>query len=374
VSYTVAALQTPLIASEDVRRGFLRRAGIVFGVIVALGFAASFWLPDALILRQASAEGWWIKLALGTAICLPVCALIGWLAAGARWSAVAIGGWLLGGVGLAWLGGRVAFDGLSLAARLVDPYPSAQVMYPFTPAAQAYTGISMVIGAGAGLLTGLLSLLLTERAWEHSTRANRLGVRSIAVLLLGVPPVVLLGFMADFQIQSSSRTAIEATAQVITQGVDRTVDLGQARLPYLQPYRDQLSAGYVTHLVGLSADLTTATVDVTFESGLLLRCAFGFGSVFFCGDTGRELNQAMTDLLTVGHPTCNDCGIQVDRDVRAWLVGERSALGTLRDVRLWRHLGGWLYLRGTFDSGRAVDCRFAGSRPIVVNLCIEATD
>jgi len=374
VSYTTAALQTPLIASEDVRKRLVRRAGIAYGVVIALGFAASFWLPDALILRQASAEGWWIKLALGSAISVPACALIGWLAARARWSAVTIGWWMLGGAGLAWLGGRVAFDGVSLVARLQDPYPSAVMMFPFTPAAQAFTGISMVIGAGAGLLIGLLSLLATDRAWEHSTRANRLGARSIATLLLGVPPMLVLGFMADFQIQSSSRAPVEATAQVIEQGLDRRVDLAQARLPYLQPYRDRMSAGYAARLVALSSDLTTAAVDVTFESGLLLRCTFGFGSVFLCVDVGDDFDRAMTDLLTVGHLTCSGCGIQADRDVRAWLVGVLPSLGGLREVRLLQHLGGWLYLRGTFASGRAIDCRFAGNRPIVVNLCIEAAD
>ena len=374
MNYTAAVLKTPLLESENARKQFLGRAGAAYGVVVALGFALSFWLPDALILRQAAAADWWYKLALGLLASVPFCALIGWLAARARWSAISIGFWIVGGIGLAWLGGRVAFDGVSLIARLSDPYPSAQVMYPFTPSAQAYTGISMTIGAGAGLLVGLLSLMATDRAWERSTSDNRLSARSVLILLVGLPPVLLMGVLADFQIQSSLRAPLESVGTVIAAGVDRAVDLRQARLVYLEPYRDQMSSNYVSRLSSLSPELDTGSVDVTFDTGLMVRCQFGYGAVFLCARLDADLVEWLTQLLTAGHLTCNGCAMRVERDVRRWLNAVLPSMGALRDVRPLNHLGGWFYLRGTFDSGRAIDCRLQGNRPIVVNLCVEVAD
>jgi hypothetical protein len=80
----------------------------------------------------------------------------------------------------------------------------------------------------------------------------------------------------------------------------------------------------------------------------------------------------MEQLLTTGHVACSGCAIQVDRAVRRWLTAVLPAMGALREVTWLQHQGGWLYQRATFDTGRAIDCRFRGSKPTVVDLCVEA--
>jgi hypothetical protein len=372
LSYYAATLRTPLIENEQVHLRFLRKAGAAYGAVVAVVFVLAFWLPDALALRQASASLWWQKLVIGPIIALPICLLIGWLAASSRWSAITILIWMLGSAALAWLGGRIAFDGLSFIARLSDPYPPARTMYPFSLPVGGFTGISMVIGAIAGLFIGLVSIYATERAWDRSTEHHRLSRASITVLWLCLPFVVIFGLMADFQLQASVRTAFVGVDQTIKIASNPNVDLEQARLPYFKSVRDQLSPRYSLSWNQSSADLEYTTIDVQFDTGLLLRCPHAYGSVFICTNLSQNVQEWMTQLMTVGHLTCVGCPVQVERDTRRWLNAVTPMLGPLREVKLLQLLGGWFYMRGTFDSGRSVDCRFSGDRPIVVDLCVEA--
>ena len=187
MSYSAAGLQTPILETVEIRRHFIDKAGAVYGAVVAIGFMLFFWLPDAIILRQVSFQLWWGKLVLGLFASLCVCVPIGWLAAKSRWSGISLLLWIVSGGLLAWVGGRVQFDGLSWLASLADPYPSGQVMYPFTPSAAAFTGFGIVVGAGAGLCIGLLSFPALDRAWNHATDRNGFSVRSIAMLCVCLP-------------------------------------------------------------------------------------------------------------------------------------------------------------------------------------------
>jgi hypothetical protein len=365
------ALQAPLIEDPHIHQRFIHRAGALYGALVALGFVTFFWLLDAGALQQAHASWWWSKPVVGLLVTLPVGALIGRLAAGQRWSGLSILIWMAGGIALAWIGGHVPFEGLSGLARLTDPYSVDRVMYPFTPTAAALTGISMVVGAGAGLFLGLLGLFVTERAWEYSTRNYRFSLKSILILCLSLPVMLVFGLLVDFQINSSAREALTGVARMIETVRDPNTDLVKARLTPMLIYRGRLSPNYTVHLNAMDSELTSGAVDVQFDNGLWLRCPYSYGTVTRCDDLSQELTAAMQDLASVGHLTCATCGVQVEHDVRGWLGSNLPALGNVQQVALTQHHEGWIYLRATFDSGRKIDCRFSGDRPISVDLCVE---
>jgi hypothetical protein len=88
-------------------------------------------------------------------------------------------------------------------------------------------------------------------------------------------------------------------------------------------------------------------------------------------DLDKDLTAAMTDLARVGRLTCAGCGMQVEQAARDWLDSNRPVPGSVQQVALLQHHEGWIYLRATFDSGRQIDCRFSGDRPIRVDLCAE---
>ncbi len=353
------------------QKRFIRRAGACYGGFVALGFIAFFWLPDALALQQAHVHWWWSKLVLGLLVTLPVGVLIGWLAASARWAGLSLLLWIAGGSILAWIGGHVPFEGLSWLVHLTDLYPSERIPYPFTPSAGAYTGISMVVGAGAGLLLGLLAMYATERAWQYSTQTHQLSLKSILMLCLCLPVMLVFGRLADFQINAPMRDALTDVGRMVETVRDPQTDLVKAQLTPMLAYRGRLSSNYTSHLNAMDSELINSAVDVQFDNGLLLRCPDTYGIVSQCEDLGKDLTAAMTDLASVGQLTCADCGIQLESAVHDWLDRNRLALGSVQKVALLQHHEGWIYLRATFDSGRQIDCRFSGDRPISVDLCAE---
>ena len=367
-----AAAPTPPIDTSAIHARFIRTAGLTYGAIVALGFGLIFWGLDALALQQAAATMWWSKLALGLLICVPLGMIIGWLAARVHWSAISIGLWIIGGMAFAWIGGRIPYDGLSWLARLSDPYPPAHSMYPISMPSIVLTGFCMVIGAIAGLFVGLISLVAVERAWNSSTAHHRLGVRSLLMLLIGLPPIMLGGAFADFQINSTVRSAYVEIDQMIKTTLNPKVDLNEARLTFMAAYRDRLSPNYSLIWNTTSDDLSRTTLDVQFTTGLMLRCPHAFGGVAVCANISQDVNDWMTQLMTTGHLTCVGCYVQVDRDTRRWLAASLPTIGRLRDVQMWKHQGGWIYMRATFDSGQKIDCRFSRDRPVVVDLCLEA--
>ncbi len=366
--------KTPLIEDQTLHQRFIRKAGALYGAIVAIGFALFFWLPDALLLQQAHYQWWWAKLVLGLIMAVPISILIGWLAASMRWAGLSILVWIAGGVILAWIGGRLQFDGISWLARFTDPYPSDRIMYPFSQSAQAFTGISMVVGAGAGLFLGLIAMIAQERAWDASTKKYGFSVKSVAMLCLCLPAVLLLGLLADFQINSSARGALTSVAELIETARDPNVDLVHARLGPMATYRANMSPNYTLFWNTITGDLVRSSIDVQFDTGLLLRCPYAHDNVLPCSNLGTQLIGGMQQLATVGHLTCKSCNVQVDRDTRRWLNAIVPTLGELQTVDVLQHHGGWIYLRATYDGGRKIDCRFSGDRPIVVDLCVEAKE
>ena len=357
---------------EHIHKTFIRAAGAAYGLVVAGVFALAVWGQAAAALRETSTPPGWQQLLLGLSLFLPVGLLIGWLSAAARWSAFTIGWWIVGVALLAWLAGRLPYEGFSFLARLRDPYPPPYPMYPADVPAAGFAVFSAIIGAGAGLIVGLSSSTAIERAWDYSTQRQRLGVRSSLALLLCAPPLIVAGLMVDFQVNASLREAFVAVDEMIKTATDPATDLIQARLPYMQSFRDQLSLDYTLRWVQSSAEQTTFVIDAQFDTGLLIRCSYGFGSVLICSNLGYNTRAWMSQLMTVGHVTCVGCDVQVARATRRWLAATLPRLGPLREVKLLSHQGGWLYQRATFEDGRRIDCRFSGQRPIKVDLCSEA--
>jgi hypothetical protein len=359
------------LIDPEVHRRFIRKAGAMYGVVVALGFALFFWLPDALMMSGTGYQDWWIKLVAGLLITIPVSAAIGWLAASARWSGLHVVIWIAGGSLLAWIGGHIQFEGVSWWARMTDIYPSEQLMYPFTESAAAVTGISMVVGAGAGLIIGVIGLVAVERAWEASTPRFGFSLKSLVMLGLCLPALLVLGLLADHQINATTRTALQSVRQTIETVRDPNADLVRARLAPMARYRDRMSPNYTLYWNSINEDLTRLSIDVQFNSGLLLRCPVMLDNVSLCTDLSDKLNGWMTRLVTVEGQACADCGLEIKPAVRQWLNATAPTLGQLQSIALLKHQGGWLYMRAQFDSGRQVDCRFNGESR-AVDMCTEA--
>jgi len=237
------------------------------------------------------------------------------------------------------------------------------------PAAGA-TGISMVIGAGAGLFIGILSLIATEQAWSQSTQKHHFSAKSILALCICLPFVLGFSLFTDYQINSALRESFVSVSQSIRIALDPNRDLDAARLFFLKPYRDRMTPNFTLEWVKSAADVDD--IDVQFDNGLLVRCRYSFGFTSLCTEITPDLNDWMTQLMSVGHLTCTGCSVEADRATRRWLAAMLPSMGNLREVKRLQHQGGWLYEHATFDSGRRIDCRFSGNSPVLIDLCLEA--
>jgi hypothetical protein len=371
---------------------FFQSAGLIYGLIFGMGFAAVFWLPDMFQLLQASVYLAWAKLPIGLITCLPLGMFAGWLAArsGRAWVGTLI--WVIAGAGIMWIAGHIPYDGVSFIASLGDSYPISRIMYPFSSQAAALTSVGMAVGILCGFFTGLIQAIVIERAWDRSSSANRLSRRSLLVLSWGLIPAILLGFYADYATQAPIRRPLVDVAWAIDMARDPAYDLAKSQLNFLAPYRSQLTPAYTIYWNTTSESvvdtesaeqyLSTDVVDVVFDSGLILRCnylagggnnsPYLHGGVSNCSSLSVQLRDWLTQIMTAGQVACSDCGIRIDSDVQHWLKENLSTLGVLHEVNLLQHRGGWIYERAMFDTGRKIDCRFVGDTPVVVNSCEEA--
>jgi hypothetical protein len=221
---------------------------------------------------------------------------------------------------------------------------------------------------------GLISLFAIGRAWDRSTRSNRLSLRSILMLGLSLIPIVPLAPIVDYYIDAPRRFALVDVQTVIDLALDPRVNLDSLRMPFLKNLRGDLSANYSLMWVSSTADEQMSNIDVQFDNGLLLRCDYNFGNVSLCTRLNQNLNEWMTELMTTGHLSCKGCSVRTDRVTRRWLAATLPTLNgsaSLLSVSLLKHQSGWVYERAVFDNGQLIDCRFSGDSPIIVDLCVE---
>ena len=259
---------------------FLRRAGAIYGLIFGFGFAVLLWMPDAIQLQQASAYFAWAKFPIGLIICPSIGLATGSLAARARSALVSVLVWVAGGAAIAWVTGHVPYEGVNLIAGLSG---ASEAIHPYYLFAVGLTGISVTIGVLMGLFTGVVQLILVERAWDASTRSNRVGGRSVLALCWCLPLAGVFAFAADSVINAPIRNPVVDVAWAIDQARQPVIDrqaLQAGGISFLYPYRNQLTASYTLYWNGTQSDSDQASTELTdsveavFDSGLRLRCQY----------------------------------------------------------------------------------------------------
>ena len=271
----IEAYGKPLLDSA-VRVRFIRKAGPVYGFIFGMGFALLVWLPDAIQLHQASAYLAWAKFPIGLIVCALIGLAAGSLAARMQSALLSVLIWIATGVAIAWVAGHVPYEGVNLVASLSG---ASEAIHPFYLFAAGLTGISMTIGVLIGLFAGLLQLILVERAWDASTRSNRVGWRSVLALCWCLPLAGVFALAVDNVINAPIRAPVVDVAWTIDRARQPIVDLQAQGVSFLYPYRNQLTSSYTLYWNGTQSDQAatdlTDIVEAVFDSGLRLRCQYG---------------------------------------------------------------------------------------------------
>ncbi len=352
------------------------RYGFVYGVILVL----TGWGMDAWQMANASAGWFWLKLIIVTIGLLPLNTLAGWLGGHPRvpigWK---LGAWIVlggasGGIGL-WL----SFAGVSGIAALIDPALHGILVYPFAPAAQERLGGIIAFGAFFGLLAGAFENLAVAWAWERSSQDHRFTRGSWAMLCLGAPIALTLGALFDGTANAQMRAPYEIAHRIVQFTLTTPADTDYHKMPTMQmldflatsKWRDSFSPRYLMRVVDFDrAKLQTTYVDVEFDQGFIWRCASvrNGDNLTECVDLRTQYADWFTQFLRTGIVQCNDCAISIAPTAIAWHVRQPSTLGA-PSISLTPHFGGVTVMRADYGASGAVECRFVGAAPTIIQDC-----
>jgi hypothetical protein len=253
-------------------------SGLLYGVFYAIGFSLVTWGSDGWLLNKFGDAAPWDKLWVG----LPILLLIGILAGGigvlTSSNLISILVWGAVGYGTGFLVGHVPFEGINLITWLREPRLWGEVIYAFEKGAQVRTVLITVITTLLGFFVGGLKNMAVHWAWDQGTQNHRLSWKSVLALWISLPPVILQAVMADQFMNRPLREpqkAIDALMEIALDDETIITDSQKVGLRSLQPYQQEITPIYRSHLVGFSKSTDSwysGYVDLGLSPSLILRC------------------------------------------------------------------------------------------------------
>ncbi len=367
---------------ERETRKLLISAGTVYGILFGLGFALFTWGYDGALLASNAADAAWTKLALGLPLTIIIGGLAGRIAASIPLTSVSVLLWAAVGWLFGVIAGHIPFDGGNLAAWLSDRRLWGAPILAYGHAAAVRTTLVVLINIAIGAAVGAVEGTAIQWAWDWATPEGKISRGSLVVLLVSLPMALFMAMPADGFIDKPLRAPQQRVGHVIHLAVTGAPvpEIWASSYRSIEPFRESLSAQYVTYFVGFSSYSETwysAYVDAVFDNGLTLRCVTVGKQVVYCQDLSQKLAGWMDDLVRAGlydeRPWLDEQTqhLAVDDIVLAWLADHQAQLGETYQLSRAGQRGGWLFMSARFDSGFEMVCRFRGTSPVTVDQCIE---
>jgi hypothetical protein len=385
-----ARMDDSTLSHNDKARRLSRVTGLGYGLVYGLVFGISVWGHDARLLARSNAELAWAKLEIGLPLLLLICAVTGVLAGRNNRVGVWVGAWVASGALIGFVVGEIPFAGYTLATWIAEPALLGVNVYPIDPAGTARMAFTAAVTGSVGSVVGLVGHVLTERARTLASPTGRMmsGRRFAGALLMCLPLAALPGLIGDEIINKPLRTGQKTVHKAISVGSDK----GSANSD-VDPYRDQFSARYVLHLVDhdLGTDLETPTqetIDVTFDSGLVMRCQTSGYGLTGCLPISPAFESWMDGLIQEvlkGDPGADNADrsgrehpieqapqagrLSVDDHTLRWLASQRKYMSDQYEISRDTQRGGWVILSAHFNTGYTLTCYFYGDSPVVLDHC-----
>ena len=369
-------------ADDDVqsRRLFLR-LGLLNGLLIGLALALGVWILDAIFLLTGPVRLGSTSLLLGGLALVILGGLGGWLAAwvGRGWFSGLV--WIAAAVCMVWIIGHVPYEGRNLMVWLADRRAWGLPVYPFSEAAQAGMWLS---GFFLVLLLGFLGLLQPYRMEgiaSETDQEGRLGARGWFLLLLPLPLVLAVGFIADGMANRPLRLAPQLVHEVIRTGRTYDGDLFELSLDKGTNYnaiaglQDQMSGDYTLSLASIDLGVAdTVYVTADFDNGAWIYCRVVMEQVALCYDAGLPYWQGLPALLTSGKlpEDCPQCYFRTDDEQREWLQARSEMIGDSPRVGRLAQWGSYVLIQVESDDAEYVmQCLFEGISPVRLERCWE---
>jgi hypothetical protein len=365
----------PNAESRPVLARLGRRQGWLTGLALALGA----WGLHAVVLSRSHAQDVYAPLLLGLAALLLVGGLAGWVVAlrnSTLWGGVI---WLLAAIAMTWILGHVAYEGRSLLAWLAEPRFWGLPIYPYSPAARARL---LMLGFFVVLFLTVLGFLQSYRLEgivAETEEDGRLSGRAWFLLLVPLPFLVGLGLIADNLLHQPERMAYRLVHEAIRTGRTYSGDLFELSLERGVNYnaiagvRDQMSAGYTLSTVEVVLGRTNALViGADFDNGAWIHCRVIADQLSHCYDASLPYVQGFSALLTQGQtpPDCRACTMRLTEEQRAWIAARAGRWDGAPAITRQAQAGSTVLMEAQSPSEQpAVECRFRGASPVVLDQC-----
>jgi hypothetical protein len=298
---------------------------------------------------------------------------------GRAWAGLLI--WLVVGVLMLLVIGHVPYEGRSLTVWLADRRAWGLPVYPFGDTAGVGVGMA---GFFILLMLGILGLLQSYRLEgiaAETDRRGRPGARGWFLLLMPLPLVVGVGFIADSMVNRPLRMAPQLVHEAIRTGRTYSGDLFELSLERGVNYnaisgvREQISDDYSLAIASVDLGVNdTVFVVADFDNGAWINCRVVAEQLSFCYDASLPYTQGFPALITTGATPedCGQCAVKAGDEQRAWLVARSEMFRSSPQVTRLAQWGDYVLMQAeSSDGGYAVECLFDGLNPVRLERCWE---
>lgn len=331
--------------------------GLSYGLIAALAFTLTAWGIDAYQLARASADLFWLKLALGGLAAVLLGGLAGWLGEQIDNGLVTFVFWLVVSFLLARLASQLPFEITSRAVGVLHPSLAGLDIYPHPSNVDRSMVIVYIVLLLTGGLVGALQSILVDSAVGSATNFTRW------ITLAACVPFFLLAGTAVDNINNSLRLPLIATHDILefakaNQGKPVDNKLAAATgLRAFESLQSMLDRPY--HLVLGTYEpeyLDSFTIYIDFN-GEWAVCSALVSRVSNCNPSQKAYLTGLNDLLSRSQNAANP--LDVARPVEAWLAtwkdgGNRPAHLAVLDQR-----GTAILVEVQDQAGRRSQCRLS---------------
>ncbi len=347
-------------------------ASVAGGFFYALVFGLTLWGYDTWVLSRCRAELTWGKLSVGLPLMLAIGLAAGAIAGAAHRATVSVLAWMGGGFALGLVGGWTPYGGYGLLTWLAEPRLRGLPLYPMGPAEITRMWFLAVVVGCVGAAVGLVTQLLAEKAWDLARPDGRMSGASWLVLLLCAPLAILPGIAGDDIANRDLRGYLRAVHDLMA-AFPASDSIAAATL---EPYREAISPEFALHLVEYDLELSSASVDVAFDSGFTARCHVLGGTVAACQPLSLRLNAWMEALLTDALADSETLSVAAYADqlvvpaaVQTWLTDQRGRMRAEYRIAPALQRDGWVIMEATFSPALVLECYFSGATPAVLDHC-----
>jgi hypothetical protein len=280
--------------------------------------------------------------------------------------------------------GMVPYEGRSLIVWLADRRAWGLPIYPSSEAAGVGVWLAGFFVVLLLVFLGLLQPYRMEGVTGESDDAGRLGGRGWFLLLLPLPLLVGVGFVADSMVNKPLRVAPQLVDEAITVGSTYQGDLFEYGLEKgvnyqaISSVRDQLSENYALSIGSVDLGVSdTVMVVADFDNGAWINCRVVAEQLSFCYDASLPYMQGLPSVITTGElpEGCPYCKFSVSDDLRSRLHGRKADFAGTPEVTRLAQWGSHVLVQAESPDGEyAIQCLFEGLAPVRLDRCWEVNN